>query len=379
LALDLAPLDRDLTVRVRARQLGAAAANDAMPPDVEARLEREAIQSEPPLPEPPIRFLTVAELTAPAKPRNDLVGDLDWSPGRVAMLAAEGYSGKSLAALSAGISIAADRPIWGWFRPARTGPVAFVDYEIGEELSRLRARRLAVGMGLDFLADVAPRLRLAAMPRLYLTSADGESQWCQALDGCAFAVVDSLRRASPGVDENDSRITEYLDRLTRVSLTTGCAVLVIHHASTKGDGQGRRKAAPRGSSAIFDACGSVLVMSAEKGEPALVSHEKAPTRGTTTEDFYLAIEDVPAEGDPKAGLRVSFRTVEQVEPPKPIGASFVSLKSKVLAVVRQEGLVPSMNRIVALTGTNRPATLEAIRALLDENLLVEVGGAFRVR
>jgi hypothetical protein len=313
---------RDLT-RARSIQLrGVAPTNDAAepPPDVAADLEREAIRAEPVMPPAPLRYLTVEELIAPPKPRVDLVGDLDWSPGRVALLAAEGYSGKSLAALSACVSVASGKPIWGWFRPSRVGPAAFVDYEIGEELSRQRARRLAIGMGLDFANEVAPSLRLAAMPRLYLTSADGEAQWCRALDGCAFAVVDSLRRASPGVDENDSRITEYLDRLTRVSLATGCSVLVIHHASTKTDGQGRRKAAPRGSSAIFDAAGSVLIMTAEKGEPALVSHEKAPTRGTTAEDFYLRISDVEIGDDPKAGLAVAYQTVEQVEPPKKVGA-----------------------------------------------------------
>lgn len=256
--------------------------------------------------------------------------------------------------------------------------MAFVDYEIGDELSRLRAKRLALGMGADWERVVAPRLRLASMPKLYLTSADGEGQWCRALDGCTFAVVDSLRRASPGVDENDSRITEYLDRLTRVSLTTGCAIVVIHHASTKGDGTGRRKAAPRGSSAIFDACGSVLVMSAEKGAPALVSHEKAPTRGTTTDDFYLAIRDVPLDGDPMAGLAVDYRTPEQVEPPRKVAAAFDGVRARVLAAVREKGGITSKNKIAAIVGGTKSVVLEAVDDLVEDSALSFVGGLYRV-
>jgi hypothetical protein len=34
-------------------------------------------------------------------------------------------------------------------------------------------------------------------------------------DGMVLVAIDSLRRALPGVDENDSAITEYIDVLTR--------------------------------------------------------------------------------------------------------------------------------------------------------------------
>jgi len=62
----------------------------------------------------------------------------------------------------------------------------------------------------------------------------------------------------------------------------------------------------RGSGALFDACSSVLVFEAEKGQPTRISHEKARTSGKLCDDFELTVSDVEGDnGDPRAGLVVT--------------------------------------------------------------------------
>jgi hypothetical protein len=134
---------------------------------------------------------------------------------------------------------------------------------------------------------------------------------------------------------------------------------------------------PRGSSAIFDACGCVLVLTGAKDEPKLVRMEKTPadSDGRAVEDFYLEVEDV-AEGDlPNAGLRVAFRTKEQVKPPGKEGESFSRLKVQVLDLVHADHTLTSANDICSrIRGGSKGDRLQAIRELRDEGRLVQPGG-----
>ncbi len=97
-----------------------------------------------------------------------------------------------------------------------------------------------------------------------------------------------------------------LDMMTRVSEVNGCCFVVIHHASkpSKDSGRGARHNI-RGSGALFDACGSVFVFGAEKGEPIKVSHEKARTSGRPVDEFELVVTDDDDQGrNPRVGLSV---------------------------------------------------------------------------
>src|SRR5690606_22848452 len=102
-----------------------------------------------------------------------------------------------------------------------------------------------------------------------------------------------------------SEIRRPLDMLSRVSERTGTVFLVIHHARKPGQGEtaGSRYGI-RGSGSIYDACSTVIVMSGAKGEPVKVTHEKDRLRGAPHEDFYLQIEDVQIENNPRGGLRI---------------------------------------------------------------------------
>lgn len=121
-------------------------------------------------------------------------------------------------------------------------------------------------------------------------------------------LIDSLRAAAPTTDENSSDARRPLDMLTRVSERTAAAFIVIHHARKPNATQaGGAKMAVRGSGALYDACGSVVVFEAEKGKPTRVTHEKARTSGILTEDFELEISDVPDGANPRAGLLVTAK------------------------------------------------------------------------
>jgi len=323
-----------------------------------------------------IQWLTRDQLEAPAEEPDWVQRELGLCPGRPGLLIGMGYSGKSIFAAGLALAMATGTRFLGQFY-CREAIVCHLDYEMGERPTRRRYHRLCNGLGIDW-AEAHQRLRIACRPRLSLTDPDAERELERALKGARLCIVDSLRRAVPGIDENDSRITMYLDLLARVSERVGCAVLVLHHASTKPSQPGPKdlRAVGRGSSAIFDAAGSYIVMeSSGPGEPAHVQHVREPQEGRTFVPFHVAIEDVAGGGDPKAGLALRYMTPEQATPPT--SDTFASLKAEVVAVVRRHRELTSANAICARATGNKAKLLEAIRELQQEGRLFHVGGCFR--
>lgn len=251
-----------------------------------------------------IDLLDVDGLFAPLPPVPWLVPSLDMCPGAPTLFAGFGFSGKTLAAQSLALSVAAGFALWGSLSIGRRGRVVHLDYEQGSRLTSERYQRLARGADLE-IAALRGQLGVAVLPKLFLSDAASLEVLSRACEGAALLIVDSLRASAPDVDENASDVRRVLDMLTALSERTGVVVVVIHHARkpSREDAGGARMAI-RGSGAIFDACGSVLVFGAAKGEPVQVSHEKARTSGILAEDFSLQIEDVELAGTPRAGLRV---------------------------------------------------------------------------
>ena len=93
--------------------------------------------------------------------------------------------------------------------------------------------------------------------------------------------------------------------LGALSEETKCRAIVIHHARKTQEGQSSGAQSIRGSSAIFDACDSVYVMSGAKGEPSKFECVKARSHGEAVSDSALRISDVQGDnGDPKWGVLV---------------------------------------------------------------------------
>jgi hypothetical protein len=165
-------------------------------------------------------------------------------------------------------------------------------------------------MGID-LSELGDALSVAIMPPLALRPTDAAA-WRSLMTGRDLLIVDSLRAATGGQDENSSDIRSGLDMLGGLSEATGCRALVIHHARKVGQDDPGGRFAIRGSSALFDACDSAYLFSAAKDEPISVEHLKARSHGEPVPDWALVVSDVEVDGDPRAGLRVQVHGAELV-------------------------------------------------------------------
>jgi hypothetical protein len=240
--------------------------------------------------------------------------------------------------------------------------VLHFDYEQGTHLTTERYQRLALGMDVD-LSSLGNALRVAPLPAIHLLHPDAADVFAREAEGCSLIIVDSLRAATPGVDENSSNIREPIDMLGRVSEKTGAVVLVIHHARKPMQNARTGKYTLRGSSALFDAFSSVFVFSAEKGEPTTVSHEKSRADGRTRDDFSLDTEDVEVDGDPRGGLRV-------VQAGAPAAANPLDLlKARIVAAVVAEPRMTSKNAINARVRGAKAVVNVAIDELVAAGIL----------
>jgi len=239
-------------------------------------------------------------------------------------------------------------------------------------------------------------LKIACLPDIRLSDAEAEEWLIRECAGMAVCIIDSLRATILGCDENDSSVRAFLDKLLRVSEVTGCTFLLIHHAG-KGRGEGDQREAGRGSSAIFDAAGTVLKMTAvEHDEPGVtiarvvMTKSTADADGGAIESFCLRIEDVADDAgvDMKWGLRCVYQTRHQVEPPKSEDCRFNEVCDRVLRViaakpgasgryvrgriekVREATILSALETLqsagrIANTGTERAAKWEAVSGTTD--------------
>jgi len=253
-------------------------------------------------------------IAEPLEPLAYLVPEIGMVAGGGAphLVAGYGFSGKTLALQSLLLSLAAGRGIWGGYT-GRQARVVHVDLEQGRRLTCRRYQRLALALVVD-LASLGDALAVSVMPRLSLT-VEHRDAWRALMTGRDVMLIDSLRAATGGQDENSSEMRAGIDMLGGLSEETECRVLVIHHARKASDEKPNGGAQSiRGSGAIFDAVDGAYIFSAAKGEPVSVEHVKARTHGELVDAFALVISDVPDEwgGDLKAGLRVQVHGGELV-------------------------------------------------------------------
>jgi hypothetical protein len=259
-------------------------------------------------------IVPISQLAEPLGPVPWLCESLRLAPGPVALFAGYGYSRKTLALQSLGLSVAFGSSAWGVFS-CKQGTFVHLDYEQGRRLTQERYQRLARGMGRELIDLDEGAMKVGIMPRVYLDQEDMEDKLMALVEGAKFVLVDSLRAAFPSADENSSEVRRYLDALTRVAERTGAVIAVIHHArKPNGQNGGGLTHAIRGSSALFDACQSIFVFEGEKGKPTRVHHLKERVRGLELESFGLTSEDVyDDEGKSQDwGLKICHLEPEQM-------------------------------------------------------------------
>lgn len=327
----------------------------------------------------PITLLSTAQIFEPVPPTQWIVDGLQLAPGRPSMFAGYGASAKTLSAQQLALALASGRAVFDRFETEPRRVVHF-DLEQGSHATRKRYQRLAIGHGIDS-TELDDRLQLAPFPSVLLDAQNAADVYSRACEGAGLVIIDSLRAATPSLDENDSQIRRCLDLLTMVSERTGAAFLVVHHAGKPKDGHSDARTVLRGSSAIFDACGSVLLISAPQndGEPRTVRQLKQPAdaAGAALESFGLWVEDVALNGDVAAGLRVlhrslSFDRAEQQD------ARFEALATDVLAIVhRKPGM--STDEIRARCNRRKQDVVTALSYLERHQKVVRAGAAWRPR
>jgi hypothetical protein len=273
---------------------------------------------------------------APLAPTNWLVPELQICPGRPTLWCGYGYVGKSITAQSKAAAMAGGMPVFGKF-DIRRGVVRHFDHEQGKHATFKRYQRIAVGMELE-PGEFDGRLFVTVFPSVYLNLPNAVDVYCRLCEGTDFAIIDALRGATPGEDENDSKIRVCLDNLGRVSEKTGTIFEVLHHSGKPQEGHTDQRTKARGSSAIFDACGPVFILSGSKESPhKLVSQQKAPAEaeGGAVDDFYLTVEDVTRGFNPRAGVRVTYRSTEEIAAARPTESEVTTANDdRVLALIR---------------------------------------------
>ena len=322
------------------------------------------------------QWISTAEIFEPLPPTRWLVPSLHLVAGRPTLLAGYGASGKTLMVQSLAIALAAAVPVWGKFTPAETVHVRHLDYEQGKHATLKRYQRLCIGHGItrDQLGD---RLQVAVFPDVYLDDRDATDAYSKACEGVGVVALDALRGATPTLDENDSTIRRCLDNLSRVSERTGTAFIVLHHAGkTQGDDP---RTMPRGSSAIFDACGCVFTVSGEQNEPKQIRQTKQPAEaeGGSLQPFFVVIEDVPVDGRPTAGVRIIAQDDTQTQAKTGASAKLTALKETIFQLVASTPGLRTKNSICdRVTGGNKSAKCTSIDELLDEGRLIISDGGF---
>jgi hypothetical protein len=313
-----------------------------------------------------------ADVFAPRPPLPWLVDKLV-IPGPPTLVGGYGFAGKTVVAQAMAVAMACEpeKTVWGRFPRKRRVRVLHLDYEQGSRLTSDRYQRIARAMGL-VQSDLDGWLMHFTFPGVNLAQQEFESAVWDLIDrfDAGLLVIDSLKNATPGIDENASEIREVIHKLALVSETTGCAVILIHHAGKIVIGRKTDlRSALRGSSAIWDEAAIVLgIQATDKNAPKIVTHDKERNEGMMLQDFALLVEDVPNPNDPKDetwGLRVCARDIApdvddgQDEEPE--------LDTRIVELVRSQSgrLVTSQTDLCGRFGSKNKGMNDAVREALN--------------
>jgi hypothetical protein len=322
-----------------------------------------------------VQCLTADEFFCPESTASLVVRGLGICPGPPTGLVGQAYTGKTITALSFGLSVALGKPLWGLW-PVQQGPWLHLDYEQGRRHTKARVRRLALGFGVadDELRGLiaAGTIRIAVFPALRLTTDKAADHYRRAFEGVRLVTCDSLRPMLGGIDENSSQVRAHVNVLTVASDASGTAVaLILHGGKTPLDGSRPRKETARGSSGIIDELQSMFVMTKAKSEAvAQVTHEKDRELGEPVADFGLRIDDIPTDdGNLKGGLRVAHVDREQIKATAS-APGLVKVMAAAHDCIRDNPGIAGAECVVALIGGTATTGRAAVKQLIADGKVV---------
>lgn len=128
------------------------------------------------------------------------------------------------------------------------GKAAIVDFEMGYEMSKARAHDMGLHVAENEIVYVD------AMG-LDLNRGDDLDWIYEQVTGCSFVLIDSLKRGTPGLKENDNdEMANVVAKLANGARTLEAGVVLIHHM-----GIDTRKWF-RGATAIHDQCDALFAL-----------------------------------------------------------------------------------------------------------------------
>lgn len=230
-----------------------------------------------------------AQLWAPLEPPAYVVGGVV-TRGSLVEIVGYGAGAKTWIAIDLAVSVATGAPWLGLF-PTEQGRVAYLDWENGNYELRRRLQGVTIARDLG----EPTTLNASFFPSTYMTSEGFEAKLAELAAAHDLVIVDTLKAASPGVDENDSAIRAGLDVLRRVGEATGCTFVVLLHSKKVSGSLAKIDAreAGRGSSAIFDAADVVLHATYDQdASPPFQVHQTKARNGRPVEPFGVELVDI---------------------------------------------------------------------------------------
>jgi hypothetical protein len=315
-----------------------------------------------------VTIYTGKELAEPLPPIDFAVQYLGLAPGAPTLIAGYGGSGKTMLAQYILLCVASGRALFGLYSVGQ-GAVLHLDFEQGRRTTQERDQRLARTEGVD-LESLGDQLNVIADLGFTLEAPDAFERLVELCKGKKLVLVDCLRACAPTLRENDSEVRQTLDLLGRVSERTGAIMLVIHHARKGNDDDSDSKFSIRGSSAIYDACSSVFVLSGGKDQPTKVTHWKDRLRGQPTPDFWFRIVRESHEGD-DYGLCIEHLDSEQLERGPSNAEPSAHEKDRVLEPLKHGPFVGSRADLRATVRMGTPRFNVALSALLRTGEIIQ--------
>lgn len=316
--------------------------------------------------------MSASEIFAPLPPVDWIVQGIDLAPGPPMLIAGAGYAGKTLSSYALALDLArpagAFRHVWGRFPAGAQRRVLIWDHEQGRRCTLDKIQRLARGSQIS-AEELKDTLHVVSLPNFYLDVKGSEEQALRLFDGYGLVVIDSLSAVIPHTEENSTEAAASLHMLIRVCEKIGCMFVILHHASKPSeDREGNPQHAIRGSTAIFNACGSVLFLvgGKKKGDPTLVRQLKARVSGQGCDEFLLEIKDE------NTGVVVRARDIPSDEEVK--GKSSEEVRAACLQALRMYTGVNGASRLCDIMHPLPSKDVKrAFYALEQEGLIINVG------
>ena len=312
-------------------------------------------------------------------PVNWLIESLDLAEGRPMGLWGAPGSGKNVLAQTWGLMVASGVSLGPWVVSAPPMRVLHITYDMGKYATSMKYRQLANGLGLDpgILQD---NLDIAAHPEYNLTTDNAAGKFLKLLkDGnYGFVILDNLRAATPGSNENDSDFGTHVGNFGAACEHSGCVGLYLHHTKK---GAGINLEASRGSGSILAASGPIwMIGESSKNKPRQLHHLRAHDTTTSFKDpswvqLHLASKPAALIPMPAGHPNAAWLTIT-ADDPTPGKKDKAKPDKRVEAILAALRATPNMgiNEIREAVQMSKPVVVAVVKDMVTKGLIKNCGG-----